>query len=312
MLNDGFPCGMTRFLATRPGAIAAMLVAVLIYGGNFVLTRHATLNGLTPNELAALRFAVGGLLLLPVFLRAGAATCAGIGWGRGITLAAMSGVPMVLLMNTGLSLAPAAHGAAIQPGTVTVIGAVGSIVLFGIRPAPIVAAGIATVLAGLACIGIAGGTSGSRAVALGDLCFLAAGALWGLYPLLLQRWRVGAIASTAVVAVLSLSFLPVYALLGSSIGRVDPLVVLFHAVNQGVLNLILGLWLWGSAVRTLGAAEAQRFPPLIPVVGTLLAVPMLGEWPGPLQTLGVALIVGGLVIASTGPRLLARRAETRS
>ncbi|KAA2236992.1 DMT family transporter [Salinarimonas soli] len=303
---------MNGLLATRRGAITAMLLAVVIYGGNFVVTRHATLNGLSPNDLAALRFGVGGLLLLPVFLRAGAATCAGVGWGRGLVLAAMSGLPMVLLMNTGLSLAPAAHGAAIQPGTVTVIGAVGSIVMFGVRPPRIVAAGILTVLAGLACIGIAGGTSGSRSIVTGDLCFLAAGALWGLYPLLLQRWQVGAIVSTSIVAVLSMAYLPVYLLGSPGIMRVDALVVAFHAVNQGLLNMILGLWLWGSAVRTLGAAEAQRFPPLIPVVGTLLAIPLLGEWPAPVQAVGVALIVGGLAIASAGPFFAARRVATRS
>jgi drug/metabolite transporter (DMT)-like permease len=88
--------------------------------------------------------------------------------------------------------------------------------------------------------------------------------------------------------------------------------VAFHAVNQGVLNMILALWLWGSAVRTLGAAEAQRFPPLIPVVGTLLAIPLLGEWPGPFQAVGVGLIVGGLVVASAGPRFAAKRAATGS
>jgi drug/metabolite transporter (DMT)-like permease len=100
--------------------------------------------------------------------------------------------------------------------------------------------------------------------------------------------------------------------MGSNLAAVDPLVVVLHALNQGLLNLILGLWLWGSAVRTLGAAEAQRFPPLIPVVGTLLAIPVLGEWPGPLQAAGVALIVGGLAVASAGPRWAARRALTGS
>jgi drug/metabolite transporter (DMT)-like permease len=303
---------MTGFLATRRGAITAMMIAVTIYGGNFVVTRHATLNGLTPNDLAALRFGVGGLLLLPVFLRAGAATCAGIGWGRGLVLAVMSGVPMVLLMNTGLSLAPAAHGAAIQPGMVTVIGAVGSVIMFGSRPPRAVVAGIATVLVGLACIGVAGGTSGSRDIVMGDLCFLAAGSLWGLYPLLLQRWGVGALVSTSIVAVLSLAYIPIYLSGAPGLLAADPLVVAFHAVNQGVLNMILALWLWGSAVRTLGAAEAQRFPPLIPVVGTLLAIPLLGEWPGPFQAVGVGLIVGGLVVASAGPRLAAKRAATGS
>jgi drug/metabolite transporter (DMT)-like permease len=195
---------------------------------------------------------------------------------------------------------------------VTVIGAVGSVIMFGSRPPRAVVAGIATVLVGLACIGVAGGTSGSRDIVMGDLCFLAAGSLWGLYPLLLQRWGVGALVSTSIVAVLSLAYIPIYLSGAPGLLAADPLVVAFHAVNQGVLNMILALWLWGSAVRTLGAAEAQRFPPLIPVVGTLLAIPLLGEWPGPFQAVGVGLIVGGLVVASAGPRFAARRAATGS
>lgn len=286
-----------------------MLAAVLIYGANFAITRHATQNGLTPGDLAALRFGVAGTVLLPLFVRAGIRDCAGIGWARGLALAAMSGIPMVLLMNRGLSLAPAAHGASIQPGTVTVIGAVGSAILFKAVPPRISVAGILVVLGGLACIGIAGTTSGSPSIVLGDLHFLAAGALWGLYPLMLQRWSVPAMTSTAVVAVLSMAYLPFYlAFAEHGLLAADPALLLFHGVNQGVLNVILGLWLWGSAVRTLGAATAQRFPPLIPVVGTLLAVPILGEWPGLLQSLGVALIVSGLALAAFGPRLAARGA----
>ena len=51
---------------TRPVAVAAMLAAILIYGSNFALSRHATLNGLAAPDLAALRFGVAGLLLLPL------------------------------------------------------------------------------------------------------------------------------------------------------------------------------------------------------------------------------------------------------
>lgn len=288
-------------------AIAAMLGAVAIYGATFPLTRHATQNGLTPHDITVLRFGTAGLLLLPYFLRLGWRDCAGLGWGRGLLLACMSGVPMVLLMNTGLRLAPAAHGASIQPGMVTVIGAVGSILLFHAVPTRIAVAGIAVTIAGLACIGIAGTTSGSPAVLKGDLLFVAAGSLWGLYPLMLQRWRVAPMAGTAVVAVLSLAYLPVYAaFMEPQILAADPALVAFHALLQGVLNIVLALWLWGTAVRVLGAATAQRFPPLIPVVGTLSAVPILGEWPGSLQTLGVALIVSGLLLAAFGNRIFRR------
>jgi drug/metabolite transporter (DMT)-like permease len=43
---------------------------------------------------------------------------------------------------------------------------------------------------------------------------------------------------------------------------------------------------------------AGRFPPMIPVVGTLLAIPVLGEIPSGLQIGGIALIIGGLFVAS--------------
>jgi drug/metabolite transporter (DMT)-like permease len=285
-------------------AAFAMLAAMTIYGTNFAISRHAILNGLTPLDLTALRFATAGLVLLPLFIRAGVSDCAGIGWGRGLILTLMSGVPMTLLMMTGLSMAPAAHGAAIGPGTVTTIGAIGGIVLFGVMPSRFAIAGILTVLGGLACIGIAAGISGSPTMLLGDLCFLSVGLLWGGYPLMLQLWKVDPLKATAVLSVLSAAvFMPYYMLAGhwTNLSATPLWLVLFHALNQGILNMIIGLWLWGLAVAKIGAALSGRFPPLIPVIGTLSAIPLLGEWPVPLQWAGVSLIVGGLMLTTIKP-----------
>ncbi|MCA0401007.1 MAG: DMT family transporter [Proteobacteria bacterium] len=287
--------------ADRRIAILAMLAAVTIYGTNFAISRHAIVNGLTPLDLTALRFATAGLVLAPLFWRAGIADCAGIGWGKGLVLTLMSGVPMTFLMMLGLSMAPAAHGASIGPGTVTTIGVIGGIVLFGIKPSRFVIAGIATVLAGLACIAIAAGISGSPTMLLGDLCFLGVGLLWGGYPLMLQVWKVDALKATTVLSVISaLVFLPFYILAGygATIAAAPLWLVVFHAFNQGILNMIIGLWLWGFAVGRIGATVTGRFPPLIPVIGTLSAIPLLGEWPVPLQWAGVALIVGGLMLTT--------------
>ena len=287
-------------LSSRHLAYLAMLGAVTIYGTNFAISRHAVLNGLTPNDLIALRFATAGLLLLPLFLRWGWRDCAGIGWGRGLALTITSGLPMTLLMINGLALAPAAHGSSIGPGTVTVIGAVGGYLMFGVRPSRLGIIGIGIVLTGLALIAIAGTTSGSRNIILGDLCFFGVGLFWGGYPLLLQRWKVDALRATAVLSVLSMGmFLPWYLTMASShLGAVPLWVSLGHAFNQGVLNVIVGLWLWGWAVEKIGAAQSGRFPPLIPVIGTFFAIPMLGEIPGPLQLAGVACIVTGLVLTT--------------
>lgn len=280
-------------------AVAGMLLTVLLFGLNFSLSRYAILNGLTQHDLLALRFGTAGLLLLPIFLRPGLASCGGVGWKRGFWLAVTSGVPMTYLMVTGLTMAPAAHGATIGPGTVTLIGIAGSVVLFGAVLSRRLIAGVVTVVAGLACLAIAGGSGTGESTLRGDLCFFVVGVLWGFYPLLVQLWKVDGLKAAAIVSVLSMAYLPFYALFYFRGFDIAPWWVLgLNALFQGVLNIIVGLWIWGWASHVLGAAVVGRFPPLIPVAGTLLAIPILGEIPGPVQLVGFVLIIGGLFIAS--------------
>ncbi len=252
--------------STRQLAIAGMCLCMLIYGANFVVSRHAVLNGLTPNDMLALRFFTAGLILLPSFgWLAGLRDCAGVGWRRGLILTVMSGFPMSWFMMTGLSMAPAAHGASIGPGTVTVIGAVGAVIWFGAKASARLVIGIGVVLAGLATLATAGATSTLPNVLWGDLCFLGVGLLWGGYPLLIQKWKVDGLKATAVVSVLSMAWLPVYAAFHFNwFQGVAWWVVLAHAFNQGVLNVVVGLWIWAWAAQVLGASVVGRFPPTIP------------------------------------------------
>jgi drug/metabolite transporter (DMT)-like permease len=206
---------------------------------------------------------------------------------------------MTMLMIGGLALAPAAHGASITPGTVMVVGAVASILLLGTKTSAPLIAGIAIALAGLACIGLSSGAGDGRDVLTGDLMFLLTGLLWGLYPTMIQRWRIDGLHATAVLAVLSLAaFAPWYLVSGGAFWTKPWWLVAAHAFNQGVLNVVVGLWLWGWAATVIGAGNAGRFPALIPVVGTLAAIPVLGEWPKALQLVGMALIVAGLALSA--------------
>jgi drug/metabolite transporter (DMT)-like permease len=282
-------------------AILAMLASVTIYGVNFVASRHAVLNGFTPYDLAALRFGFAGLILLPLFIRAGGlSNCAGIGWGRGSALAVMSGAPMSLLQMIGVSLAPAAHGATIGPGIVSVMSMLGGAWLFNARLSRLALGGLGIVLAGLFCFAAGAAVAPTKSVFIGDLCFLAMALIWGCYPLALQKWSINPLVATSVLSVLSAAiYLPVFWLyLPSTMASVPLWIIALHAFNQAVLNMIVGLWLWGFAVRSIGASASGRFPPLIPVIGTLTAIPALGEWPGPYQAAAVALIVVGLLVMS--------------
>ncbi|MEN5081557.1 DMT family transporter [Bosea sp. TWI1241] len=281
-------------------AFAGLAVAILIFGANFPISRHAVLNGLTSHDVLALRFATAGAILLPTFLMAGGVrSWGGLGFRRALTLAVMGGFPMSFLVMTGLTYAPAAHGAVIGPGTVTLIGIVGGVVLFGAKLTRNLVLGVVAVLIGLACLGIAGTSQARPEILFGDLCFLGVGLIWGGYPLAIQLWRVDPLKGTAVVSVLSMLYLPFYFLFWFRGFDVAPWwVLLVHAVNQGVLNVVVGLWLWSWSAPILGPSVAGRFPPMIPVVGTVLAIPLLGEIPGWLQIVGIVFIVSGLFFAS--------------
>ena len=293
---------------TRPLAFAAMATAMVIFGSNFAISRYAVRHGLTPPDLVALRFGVSGFVMLPFVLRLGLRDCAGIGWRRGAILAATSGAPMTLLVNFGLLFAPASHGSALGPGTVTIVGIVYAAILVRALPPLLGLAGLSLAFTGLCVIALAGSGSGSSTILFGDALFIATGLLWGFYPVLLHRWRVPGIVGAAVCSVLSLAYLPIYLLvLEPRILDVGWSMLAVQVVNQGLVQPIIGLWLWGHGVRVLGASGTSLFPPLIPVVGTLSAVPILAEWPGPLQALGILLIVCGLGLSSVAARLRARR-----
>src|SRR4030095_5978327 len=91
-------------------AVAAGILAMLLYGGQFVVSRFSLQQTLSPWDLAVLRFGVAGLLCLPFLIRRGLRSAAGIGWRRSLVLAITADAPYTLILYSGLAAAPAAHG----------------------------------------------------------------------------------------------------------------------------------------------------------------------------------------------------------
>lgn len=283
-------------------AVAAGVAAMLLYAGQFVVSRWSIQRTLSLWDLAALRFAVAGLLLLPVAARHGLAGAAGIGWGRSIALAVAAGAPYTLLMYAGLTVAPAAHGAVIIPGATPIVSAFLVWLWFGERPWATTLAGLAAIVLGLVMVG-APGLPGGGLVWAGDLLFVGAGVLWGLFTVLTRRWQVDPLRGTVMVWVLSLAYVPIYAgLAGPRLLQAPAGEVMFQAAYQGVGVAILALALYARAIRVLGASIASLFMPLVPVLGLLLGIPVLGEIPGPLQLGGMLLVSAGMLLAAVRQR----------
>jgi drug/metabolite transporter (DMT)-like permease len=286
-------------------AVVAGLVAMLLYAGQFVLSRWSIQRTLSLWDLAALRFAAAGLLLLPVVLRHGLAGAAGVGWGRSLALTLTAGGPYTLILFAGLAHAPAGHGAVIIPGATPVVSTVLVWLWFGERPGPARLAGLALVVVGLVLVGWPGVGSAGERTWLGDLFFVLGGVLWGLFTVLARRWQVDPLRATAMVWTLALVYLPIYAAFaGSRLLQAPRGEVVFQALYQGVGVAIVALALYSWSIRVLGASFASLFMPLVPVLGMLLAVPVLGEIPARIQLVGVLGV-------SVGMALAARRAASR-
>lgn len=284
-------------------ALAGALLAFLAFAGQFVVIRHGIEAGLSAHDIIAIRFAVSGIVLMPLILRQGISDLGGVGWGRGLVLALLAGAPYLLVLVTGIAWSSASHGAVLNPGVVTVGGLVLAATMLGEPLGGRRLAAAALVLAGLALVGWQDPVTAGRTSLAGDLLITVSGVAWALYTILLRRWSIPPLLGVAAVCCLSLAYLPVYlAALVPGLARVPLGEILLQALYQGLIISLVAQALYVSAVRILGAGAVSLMQPLTPVLGTLLAAACLGERLVPAQWAGVVLVAGGMLTLSMRKR----------
>jgi drug/metabolite transporter (DMT)-like permease len=160
------------------------LVAVAIWGLYLAAARAGVTAGIAPADLAFLRYATAGLILLPWLLRHAPRGAAGIGWRRAAALTLLAGPLFILLGTTGFRFAPLAHGAVVQPAALTLGGVLLGAWVLGDRLTPMRLLGSAVILAGLAGIAGPGLLAGGPGALLGDAFFAAAGLMWAGFAVL--------------------------------------------------------------------------------------------------------------------------------
>jgi drug/metabolite transporter (DMT)-like permease len=278
------------------------LAAVSIWAGWIVVARLGLRTSLTPWDIAALRFGVAGLLLAPYLLRKGLAIDR-LGWIGILAIILGGGAPMVLLANAGLLFAPAAHAGALFPGVMPLMVAVLAAPVLHEAFTSAKKIGFALILAGV--IGIVWGTGGAIGTRqnIGHLLFLGSALLWACYTVAMRRARLDGLHAAAIAAVGALVlYLPVYAVVaGTSLLEAPPTDVALQALVQGLLTAVISLLLYGRAVSILGASSGAAFAALCPAMTALLAIPILGEWPAPMDWIAITLISAGVYVVSGGP-----------
>lgn len=267
--------------------------AALCWAVGFVAARQGVTTGLSPLVIALHRFVWPGLALFPIVAANGFRNFRLVGWRRAIALALTGGLPLALFSYLGYVLVPLGHGALIQPSCAALGGLLLARFVLKEPLPPRRIGGALTILAGLAVIGAeALRTMGASGI-LGDLLFVAAGACFAIFGILLRLWLVPPMRAAAITSVLSLAGLPLLFFSFQNMLAAGFYENLMQAGIQGVLAGAGAIFLFTRAVELLGASRAVLFPSLVPPFTLLIGYLALGEAPSVSQLIGLLIVVVG-------------------
>lgn len=280
--------------------IAAGIAAAVIWATYLAFAKSGTSDGLMPQDFVLLRFGTAAAIMLPWLLRNDPIGLAGIGWRRAIVLTLLAGPPFILLGTAGYVFAPLAHGAVIQPSTITLASMFAAAFLLKERLTRDKLIGVGLIIAGLAVIASHASAMGGGHVWIGDLLFVAAGLSWTGFTILIKRWDLGAFAVTAAVSTVSaIAVVPAILLWGdtSRITALPAVTLTAQLIVQGVLSGVVAVIAFGVAVRHLGAAKAGLFPAIVPAVTLIVGTVLTGATPTPFEWTEAGLATLGLMTA---------------
>ncbi|WP_336814807.1 DMT family transporter [Bosea sp. MMO-172] len=286
------------------GILCGLLTA-MIWGVQSVVSRHAMLIDLTPADVTILRFVSAAAVLLPWALRHMRPFPVGsLGWPRAWVMALLIGPLYSLILVAGASFAPALHSSIISPGLIPVFTALLIFLVTGERAGRMRLIGLGIIVLGIGIFSRdALAMAPSRPDAwIGDLLFVLIAFLWAIFGLLARRWNANSLEVTAASCILSVPLLVIVALaLPIHMARAPFAELLLQALYQGVLVGVVALYLYARTVEMLGAARATLFLPLVPIATATASALLLAEVPSPTEIVGMAIVVGGMLVAFRSP-----------
>lgn len=284
--------------------IAVGLMAASIGALYTVFARWGISHGLSSPDLTVLRFGVAGVITLPVLgwavIRDGSQFF--VQWKVWLLVSLLAGTPFGLLIFGALQFAPASHAAVFPFTAMSVMGMVLGALVLGERMTWRRLIGITIVLSGLVLVSGVDAASLTLRAAVGDAMFLVAGTLWAGFGIVLRKHRLDPLLATSVISFSALlTYVPAYFLLTGGAGLIaaEPEVLWVEVLIQGVIAGAGTLYTYSKMVSLLGPARAAVFPALAPGLAALMAWPVLGHVPASFETLGLLLVMAGLMAATS-------------
>lgn len=281
----------------NPGP-AALLLAMLIWGGTLVVTK-SLLNGLGPATLLAVRFLVAFLCLVPFAYRAGFRMRDVV--RREFVLFGLTGIVLHNGLETwGLRYTSPGSAALIIAGIPAVTVALSRVFLKESLPR---ARSVGVLLSVAGVVLVTGGPSGAGALELaGNLLVFGGVVAWGVYTVQGKKMsvRVPAVVGTAAGTGAALLFLIPAALVESwsdgvpSVGVVDVTGLLYLGLGASAAAYAL----WNFALEHVDASVAAPYVNLVPIIGLVLAV-VLGESLTAMDFAGGATVGAGVWLSTS-------------
>ena len=275
------------------GLLAAIAI-LIVWSGFIVFSRAGILTGLTPYDVAGLRFLVAGALTLPFAIA---------WWPRQLSLPVQAllalagpGAIYSMMMFAGLANASAAYGGVFANGALPLFTMVLAAMVAGTRPGGLQVLGAMIIIAGGVMVAWRGLSVGGQDVTFGIILFIGASAMIATYIFALKHFSVSPKQALAIVNVPNtLVYVPVWLLfLPSTLSEVPLDVVLMQAAFQGLGPGFLAVMIFAAMAFHLGATPTAAVSASVPAAAAMLAIPVLGEVPTPLEWAGIATVTAGL------------------
>ncbi|HEX2058865.1 MAG TPA: DMT family transporter [Actinomycetota bacterium] len=280
----------------NPGP-AALLLAMLIWGGTLVVTK-SLLEGLGPATLLSVRFLVAFLCLAPFAYRAGFRLRDLV--RREFVLFGLTGIVLHNGLETwGLRYTSPGSAALIIAGIPAVTVALSRVFLREALPRSR-AVGVALSVVGVALVTRPTGV-GALELA-GNLLVFGGVVAWGVYTIQGKKMsvRVPAIVGTTAGTGAALLFLLPAAVVESwgegipAIGMADVTGLLYLGLGASAAAYAL----WNFALEHVDASVAAPYVNLVPIIGLALAM-MLGESMTALDLAGGATVAAGVWLSTS-------------
>ncbi len=278
----------------------AALITVLIWSSYALSLRIGALTPLTLVELTFFRYAVPGLILLPIFIKS-LKDYVNVPPIYLFGIIVGSGLPFFLLSGYGMQLTQVAYGSTLIPGTIPLFVTLIAVIVYK-QPLPSFRQwGIIVICCGVIAMLMHAGSSWDTSLLLGQGLFLLSAFLWSLFTISIRQSGLAPLKVAALAALPNGVIITLWILLTSpELGyQALPMSgVIGQLLVQGIIVGIFSGVCFSAAIVRIGAEKTSAIGAATPAVATFLATIMLGEQMDIYLLLGMGLVIGGVFLAS--------------